>query len=216
MTTTEDTAAPSTEATEVLDQPNPAAPEVPEPTDGASNDATPAEPEADEVDVFAQLDATPTRTVTRARTGNSQWAPESVRNKIKTAMAQLTARGFTRPSLIKATGMTDSQLWRAQNGKTHQREVPAIMNLIERVVNGDLQPPASRRKATVEDLEAQLADQQERAARALDELQATYAARIERVLEALAFDAKTTAQYRKVVEAAQEALRDLVTEPATA
>lgn len=211
MTTTE------TEITQPVDTPEatetPTA-EVPQPTDGAANDATSEATDAPEADLFAQLDEQPVRgRAASSRTGNSQWAPESVRNDIARAMRNLTARGFTRPSLIKATGMTDSQLWRAQNAKVHQHEVPAILDLIKRVVDGDLTPPASRRKLTVEDLQEQLTQQQEDAARALNEVTTTFNARIQDVLETLAFDAKTTAQYRKVVEAAQETLRELVARP---
>lgn len=215
MTTTETEITQSTEVPEVP-QPNSAgSPEVPQPTEGQPFNVPADVPETDE-DLFAKLDEQPVRgRAASSRTGNSQWAPESVRNKIKVAMAQLTARGFTRPSMTKATGLSDSQLWRAQNGKVHQREVPAILDLIKRVVDGELEPPASRRKATVEDLQAQLDQQRDDAARALDEVTTAFTSKIGRVLETLASDAKTTAQYKKVVEAAQEALSELLPDEST-
>lgn len=115
------------------------------------------------------------------RTGNAAQAAETVRAQITSAMADLRAKGFTRPSISAATGLNDSQVWRAQNNKVHTVEVPVIMAFIEKVVNGEVKPPTAGRKPKVEDLQA----------------------RIDRALATLGSEAKTAAQFKKIVADAQ-------------
>lgn len=114
------------------------------------------------------------------RTGNAAYAAETVRKQITDAMADLRAKGFTRPSISAVTGFSDSQVWRAQNDKVHTDEVPVIMAFIEKVVKGEVKPPTAGRKPKVEDLQA----------------------RIDRALATLGSEAKTAAQFKKIVEAA--------------
>jgi hypothetical protein len=122
------------------------------------------------------------------RTGNSAYADEETRTKIVQAMNDLKAKGFTRPSISAVTNLSDSQVWRAQNYKIHTSEVPVIMDFIAKVVAGDVQPPAGNvRKPKVEQL----------------------LARVNEAIQVLGNDAKTAAQYRKIVAAAQEILADV-------
>lgn len=122
------------------------------------------------------------------RTGNSAYAAESVRNQVAEALAKLRDQGFTRPSISAVTGYTDSQVWRAQNRKIHTSEVPGIMAFIEKVLKGEVKPPTSGRKPKVEELQARVAE----------------------AIQLLGNEAKTAAQYRKIVDAALEVLADVV------
>lgn len=144
----------------------------------------PAKPAAKPVNVPADVpetDAAVDAKLDKAnRTGNAAYAAESVRKQITDAMADLRAKGFTRPSISAVTNLSDSQVWRAQNDKVHTAEVPVIMAFIEKVVKGEVKPPTSGRKPKVEDLQA----------------------RIDRALETLGSEAKTAAQFKKIVEAA--------------
>jgi len=130
------------------------------------------------LDNVPETDAVPAAKA--ARTGNAAQAAETVRKQITEAMADLREKGFTRPSISAVTGLNDSQVWRAQNGKIHTVEVPVIMAFIEKVVNGEVKPPTAGRKPKVEDLQA----------------------RIDRALATLGSEAKTAAQFKKIVEAA--------------
>lgn len=87
----------------------------------------------------------------------ANYAAESVRNQVTEAMAKLRAQGFTRPSISAVTGLSDSQVWRAQNGRVHTAEVPVIMDFVKQVVDGKVQPPANGvRKPKAADLQAKL------------------------------------------------------------
>lgn len=126
------------------------------------------------------------------RTGNSAYAPEPVLEQMAVRQAQLRADGWTRPMISALTGFSDSQVWRAQNRKVHTVELEAWMDFIAKVDAGEYKPTGKGRKLRVEDLQA----------------------RVTEALEVLANEAKTAAQYRKVVEAAQEILRDVVPQAA--
>lgn len=120
------------------------------------------------------------------RTGNAAQADDATREQVRQMMAELRNAGYTRPELSRFTGLADSPVWRAQNGLVHTVELDVWMPLFERFVKGELDPPAkSTRKPKVESLQA----------------------KIDAALAALADEAKTAAQYRKIVEAAREALR---------
>lgn len=147
---------------------------APKPQAPKKDAAKPAAPATKPV----EAPATPAAKVDR--TGNAAYAAESVRKQITDAMADLRAKGFTRPSISAVTGFSDSQVWRAQNDKVHTDEVPVIMAFIEKVVKGEVKPPTAGRKPKVEDLQA----------------------RIDRALETLGSEAKTAAQFKKIVEAA--------------
>lgn len=132
----------------------------------------------------------------RAKGGNSLSAPAEQAALVKAGMDQLKDAGYTRPELQRFTGFNDSQVWRAQNEKVHTTELGTWVTLFEKFKAGELDAPAAAsRKPKVEDLQVRIA-----------ELEATHAAKIKAALEALANEAKSVAQYRKVVEAAQAAL----------
>lgn len=170
----------------ILDAANEAPAEVPTPTPSPEVPATPVV----------------TLTPPPPHTGNSAYADEETRGKIVQAMADLKTAGFKRPEISAVTGMTDSALYRAQNGRVHTVEVPTLLAFIELVVKGEVKPKEAARKPKVEDLEAKLL-----------EVESAYQARIAAVIEALGSEAKTTAQYRKIIEAAQAALTELVPTP---
>lgn len=130
------------------------------------------------------------------RTGNSAYAPEDDRATVKAIMDQLREAGYTRPEISHYTGFSDSQVWRAQNNKVHTVELTTWMPFFERFAKKELPPPNSAsRKPKPEALQARLA-----------EVEATHAARVQATIEVLASEAKTVAQYRKLIEAAQLAL----------
>lgn len=124
----------------------------------------------------------------KPRGGNSAYAAESVRNQIRDAMKDLESKGFTRPSISAVTGFNDSTVWRAHNYKVHTDEVPVFMDFIAKVVAGEVKPPTSGRKPKVDDLQARVAE----------------------AIDVLGNEAKTAAQYRKIVDAALEILADVV------
>lgn len=121
---------------------------------------------------------------------NSAYADEATREKVTKAMADLGERGFTRPQLAAATGMTLGAVWRAQNSKIHTAEVPTIEQLIKDVLEGKVEPTSRPRKAKAEDLAAQIE-------------------RANEVLQKVA-EAKTVTQLRKLVADAQAALNSPV------
>lgn len=123
-----------------------------------------------------------------SRTGNSAYAAESVRNKIAESLDKLRGDGWTRPAISAVTGYTDSQVWRAFNRKVHEAEVPTILDFFQQVVDGKVKPPTSGRKPKIEELQA----------------------RVTEAIELLSNEAKTAAQYRKIVDAALEVLADVV------
>lgn len=92
----------------------------------------------------------------KAAPTNSAYADEATREKVTQAMADLGERGFTRPQLAAATGMTLGAVWRAQNNKVHTAEVATIEALIKRVLDGELQPTTRARKPKAEDLVARI------------------------------------------------------------
>ena len=125
-------------------RPKPAAPKP-------KADASPSPKVPDNV---PETDAAPKPATTG---GNSAYADAETRGKIKQAMADLREQGFTRPSISAVTGFTDSQVWRAQNDKVHASEVPALMAFIEKVVKGEVKPPAnSQRKPKAPELQAKI------------------------------------------------------------
>lgn len=130
------------------------------------------------------------------RTGNSAYAPEADRRAVKAIMDELRTAGYTRPEISHYTGFSDSQVWRAQNEKVHTVELDTWMPFFKLFADKQLPPPNSAsRKPKPEALLAQI-----------EELEATHAARVQAVVDVLTTEAKTIAQYRKLVEAAQAAL----------
>lgn len=130
------------------------------------------------------------------RTGNSAQADEVTRNQVKALMDELRAAGYTRPEISHYTGFNDSTVWRAQNAKVHTVELDTWMPFFKLFADKQLPPPNSAsRKPKPEALQAKI-----------DDLEATHAARVQAVIDVLATEAKTVAQYRKIVEAAQLAL----------
>lgn len=112
----------------------------------------PATPKS--LDNVPETDAAP-KPATRG--GNSAYADEETRAKIKQAMKDLEAKGFTRPSISAVTGFTDSQVWRAHNERVHTVEVPVLMDFIEKVVKGEIKPPEnSQRKPKAPELQARI------------------------------------------------------------
>lgn len=126
----------------------------------------------------------PAATPVRTARPNSAYADQATRDQVTADMAKLTELGFTRPSISAVTKLTDSQVWRAQNGKVHTDEVPVLDAFIEQVTAGVVKPPARSRKVTVADLEAKIAQ----------------------AIAVLANEAKTPAQFKKLVNEASELL----------
>jgi hypothetical protein len=147
-------------------------------------------PEADEDHPVTS--ATPSAPAPRApRTGNAASAAPELSAEVTKRMAELRADGWTRPAISAITGFSDSQVWRAQNDKVHTVELEAWATFFAGVRDGQHKPPTSGRKARVEDVQA----------------------RVREALDVLGNEAKTVAQYRKLVEAAQEILADVVPQP---
>jgi hypothetical protein len=122
------------------------------------------------------------------RTGNSAWAPEAERAKVAAIHAELRKAGWTRPAISALTGFNDSEVWRAQNDKVHTSEMDRWLEFFARVTAGEVKPPTSGRKPKVEELQA----------------------RVTEAIQLLSNEAKTAAQYRKIVDAALEVLADVV------
>jgi hypothetical protein len=127
--------------------------------------------------------------------GNSNWAPEADREALRTKLKQLRADGWTRPAISKHTGFSDSQVWRGQNAYAHGTELATWVEFLTRVKAGELKPPQGNRKLRVEDVQAQLA-----------EARAAHEALIQVALAKLGDEAKTVAQYRKLVDEARDLL----------
>lgn len=117
--------------------------------------------------------------------GNSNYAAESVRNELAAALKKLTVEeGWTRPMISKLTGFTDSQVWRGYNLKVHQSEMDTWKDFLSKVTSGEYKADKPARKPKADDLQA----------------------KIDAALTALGTEAKTVAQYRKVLEDAKAAL----------
>lgn len=170
----------------ILDANSPEAPAEPAP-----EAATDAPEEAANAEAPA-----PPATVPAPRTGNAAWPEDTIRDQVKGMMDKLREAGYTRPELSTFTGFNDSTVWRAQNRKVHAVELDAWMALFERFAKNELPAPkTSLRKPKVEALQAKI-----------DELVTDHDARLKAITEALSGEAKTVAQYRKLVEAALELL----------
>jgi hypothetical protein len=122
------------------------------------------------------------------RTGNSAYAPEAERKQVADLHAQLRKDGWTRPAISALTDFSDSQVWRAQNLKVHTSEMDRWLAFFSRVAAGEVKPPTSGRKPKIEELQA----------------------RVTEAIQLLGNEAKTAAQYRKIVDAALEVLADVV------
>lgn len=135
-----------------------------------------------------------------ARSGNSAAAPEEIQEKIAVLLNRLRdEQGLTRPFVIQHIGpdangraFNDSMVWRAFNRKAHTVEVDALTAFLGRVTNGELKVDTGRARRP-----------------RLDDVQA----RVTEAIEVLSNEAKTAAQYRKIVDAALEMLRDVVPAP---
>lgn len=114
---------------------------------------------------------------------NPAYAAESVRKTVTRAMADLGAKGFTRPAISQHTGMTLGAVWRAQNDKVHTEEVRVIEAFVEQVLAGEVEPP---RRAPVKVSAAQL---QERVANATEVLRTQDQAKTVTALRKLVNDA---------------------------
>ena len=147
------------------------------------------------VDVEPQVPTAPA-----PRTGNSAQADEEIRTQVAAMMEELKKAGYVRPELQVLTGFNDSTVWRAQNRKVHTAELDTWMALFERFTTGELlqtnPPKAAQRKPKVEDLLARIA-----------ELEADFTAKIDAAVEVLAGEARTPAQYKRLVDQATNTLR---------
>lgn len=106
-----------------------------------------------QVDNVPEMDA-PVRTSKKGQ--NSAYAPTEVRAKLVERLEQMKADGWTRPAISAITGFSDSQVWRAQNLKAHTTELDQWVAFIKEVDEGKHQPPAPRRKAKPEELQAKI------------------------------------------------------------
>lgn len=162
----------------------------------ANSPEAPAEPTPEDT-VAPEAPAT----VPAPRAGNAAWPEDTIRDQVKGMMDKLREAGYTRPELSRFTGFNDSTVWRAQNRKVHAIELDAWMALFERFAKNELDPPAaSKRKPKVEALQARI-----------DELVTDHDSRLKAITEALSGEAKTVAQYRKLVDAALELLPQATT-----
>lgn len=112
------------------------------------------------------------------------YAGEDEANALAKALANLKEEGWTRPLIRTATGLTDSQVYRAQNGMVHFVELPAWATFAAKVEAGELAVPEKTSKKV--DPKA-LLDRLQKAADVL----------------ATAAEAKGIKQLREIVEAAQ-------------
>lgn len=159
---------------------------TPETTEASDTPEAPANP----------ITLAPAPAPRRPRTGNSAQADETTRQQVKALMDELRAAGYTRPEISHYTGFNDSTVYRAQNARVHTVELDVWMPFFKLFADKQLPPPNSAsRKPKPEALQAKI-----------DDLEATHAARVQAVIDVLATEAKTVAQYRKIVEAAQLAL----------
>lgn len=186
MTNIDVTDAPATDA------------QVEEPT----NATTPEAPAANSTEPSTEAPASAPAAVPAPRgNGNSAYADEVTRAQVEQMMLKLKEAGYVRPELIELTGFNDSTVWRAQNRKVHTDELDTWMALFARFASGELvstnPPKASLRKPKVEDLLARLA-----------QTEAAFTARIEAAVALLAGEAKTPAQYKKLVTEATAVLQD--------
>lgn len=128
-------------------------------------------------------------------TGQAAWAPFQERANIVAIMWQLRTDGWERPAISALTGFNDSTVYRAQRGKTHTGEVDAWLDFFGKVADGTHKLPSGKgQRRSVEDVQA----------------------RVGEAIDVLANPAKTVAQYRKLIEAAQEILRDVAPQAAEA
>jgi hypothetical protein len=123
------------------------------------------------------------------------YAPAEDRENLRLILQDMLANGWTRPAIIKYTGLSDSRVYLAKEGKAHTSELELWVEFLGKVQSGEYQPPKSTRKPKVEDLEARIT-----------ELEAEHAAKIQRALDVLADEATTVKQFRALVEAARAEL----------
>lgn len=129
---------------------------------------------------------------------------QKISAQIATLLKKLQAeQGLTRPFVIKNIGpdangraWNDSMVWRAFNDKIHDVEVDSMTAFLKRVATGELEINTGRaRKVTVEDVRKEQSAMRDRVAEAI---------------EVLGNEAKTVAQFRKLIDAALEVLADVV------
>lgn len=145
------------------------------------NTEAPEAPETPKVEVAEAPKATATKPRPPA------YAGENEANALAKALANLKEEGWTRPLIREATGLTDSQVYRAQNGMVHFVELPTWVKFSAQVEAGELTVPE---KASKKVDPAALLERLQKAANVL----------------ATAADAKGIKQLREIVEAAQEFL----------
>lgn len=119
------------------------------------------------------------------------YAGEDEANALAKALANLKDEGWTRPLIREATGLTDSQVYRAQNAMVHFVELPAWAKFAAQVEAGELTVPEKTSKKV--DPKA-LLNRLQSAANVL----------------ATAAEAKGIKQLREIVEAAQAFLPEPV------
>lgn len=127
---------------------------------------------------------------------NSNYAPKEVRQALADLLEDLRSKGWTRTAIIAVTGFSDSQVWRGQNLKAHNSEMARWVEFTEGVKAKRHLPPAPKSK------KAQAAAE----AKALEDAVATMSAKIDAAIARLGDEAKTTAQYKKVVQETLELL----------
>lgn len=112
------------------------------------------------------------------------FAPEADRVAIQRKLGVLKDAGWARPQIREITKLSDSQVWRAQQGKAHTVELPVWNAFFALVDSGEVKPVTRGRKATAKEMLAQM----QKAAQLLGSVaQLTKAADIKKVVaEALA------------------------------
>lgn len=141
--------------------------------------AKPQAPEAPQAEVKPTEAPAPAPVAKPSKAGqNSAYAPEEVRAKLAERLLQMREDGWTRPAISAITGYNDSTVWRAFNLKAHTTEMETWVNFIQEVDAGTHKPPTSGRKPKPEALQA----------------------KIDAAVAKLGDEAKTAAQYRKIVE----------------
>lgn len=106
-----------------------------------------------------QVEATEAEDTQAAKPVPAAFADANERELIQRLHAEAREAGWTRPTILKhlPEGTTDSQVWRAQNGRTHFREVDMWKEFFRQVAAGEIQPPERKsRKQDPKELRTKL------------------------------------------------------------
>ncbi|GAA5119325.1 helix-turn-helix transcriptional regulator [Haloechinothrix salitolerans] len=70
-----------------------------------------------------------------------RYAPEDVTQRLGAAIAALRGEGWSRPNLAEVFQMTQSALWRVENGRTRTDEVDVVQTGLDKIEKGEVTKP---------------------------------------------------------------------------